>query len=158
MKIQSTSLEIVDWTIGTECLWNFNQYTTVFIQENQFENAVYEMAAILSLSQCMNSINSVGLGSEFAYYMKCWFCDRCMMSFSIAVTPNSSLNYCHMLSSLWQIFLSFVPLELKEIVMTLLICCCWAFCWILLWNFAVNLVNAVDQDPLKFLLLICLFG
>ena len=35
---------------------NFQSNTTIFIQENAFENAVHEMAAILSRPQCVNII------------------------------------------------------------------------------------------------------
>ena len=34
--------------IGKKFQWNFNQNRTIFIQENDFENVVYQMAAILS--------------------------------------------------------------------------------------------------------------
>ena len=34
--------------------WNFNQDTYIFIQKNAFESIVCELAAILSLPQCVN--------------------------------------------------------------------------------------------------------
>ena len=39
---------IVNWTITNKLQWNSNQNTSLFIQENAFENVVCEMAAILS--------------------------------------------------------------------------------------------------------------
>ena len=34
--------------------WNFNRNSYIFIQENEFENVICEMAAILSRPQCVN--------------------------------------------------------------------------------------------------------
>ena len=31
---------IVNWTLGNKFQWNFNRYSTIFIQENTFENVV----------------------------------------------------------------------------------------------------------------------
>ena len=39
---------IVNWTLRNKLQWNLNQNTKLFIYENAFENAVCEMAAILS--------------------------------------------------------------------------------------------------------------
>ena len=45
---------IVNWTqrnkVQSNCIWNSN----IFIQENASENVVWEIAAILSQSQCVN--------------------------------------------------------------------------------------------------------
>ena len=37
----------VNWTYRNKLQWNSNQNTTLFINENAFENVVCEMAAIL---------------------------------------------------------------------------------------------------------------
>ena len=42
---------IVNWTLGNIFQWNFN---TIFIEENYFENVIWNMAAILSLPQSVN--------------------------------------------------------------------------------------------------------
>ena len=39
---------IINWTLGNTFQWNFNQNTRLFIHENEPENIVCEMAAILS--------------------------------------------------------------------------------------------------------------
>ena len=44
---------IVNWATRNKLLWNFNQNTKIFIQENSFENVVCEMASILSRPQCV---------------------------------------------------------------------------------------------------------
>ena len=36
----------VNWTLVNKFQWNLNQNTTIFIQENKFENAIYKMVAI----------------------------------------------------------------------------------------------------------------
>ena len=38
---------IVNWTLKNKLHWNSNQNTTLFVEENAFENVVCEMAAIL---------------------------------------------------------------------------------------------------------------
>ena len=44
---------IVNWTLANIFLWKFNQYTTIFIEENARETVVCEMASILSRPQCV---------------------------------------------------------------------------------------------------------
>ena len=44
------------WTFGKKLQWNFNQNWYIFIEENAFENAVCEMAAMLSQPQYVNSL------------------------------------------------------------------------------------------------------
>ena len=39
--------------------WNFNQNTTIFIQENVFQNVVWKMVAILSQGHCVKPIFSI---------------------------------------------------------------------------------------------------
>ena len=55
---------IIDWTIRNKLQWNFDQNSYIFIQENAFENVVCEMAAILSLPQCVKYINALA-GIEY---------------------------------------------------------------------------------------------
>ena len=38
---------IIKWTLRNKLLWNFNKNSSFLIQENAFENVVWEMAAIL---------------------------------------------------------------------------------------------------------------
>ena len=45
---------IVTWTFKNEFRWNLNQNTTIYIQENEFGNIVYKMAANLCMPQCDN--------------------------------------------------------------------------------------------------------
>ena len=47
--------DIVNWTLMNKLQWNFNRYSSIFIQENGFENVVCEMASILSRPQCVNA-------------------------------------------------------------------------------------------------------
>ena len=46
--------EIVVWTTRNLLKWNPNRNPYIFIQENAFENVVWEMAAILSRPQYVN--------------------------------------------------------------------------------------------------------
>ena len=45
---------IVNFTLRNKLEWNFNQNSSIFIQENTFENVVCEMAAILSRGRLVN--------------------------------------------------------------------------------------------------------
>ena len=45
----------VNLTLGNKHQWNFNQNLHIFIQENAFENVVWEMSAILSQPQCVDT-------------------------------------------------------------------------------------------------------
>ena len=49
-------LLIVNWTLRNKLQWNFNQNSTIFIQENAFENVVCKMVAILSRGRWVNNI------------------------------------------------------------------------------------------------------
>ena len=42
-----------NWAIGNKYQWNLNTNSTLFIQENTFENVICEKAAILPGSQCV---------------------------------------------------------------------------------------------------------
>ena len=57
---------IVNWALRNKCQWNFNKNMIMFIQENEFENIVCKMAAILSRPKgvkrnCFLNINPVTL-------------------------------------------------------------------------------------------------
>ena len=41
------------WTLCNKFLWNLNQYINIFIDQNEIENDVCKMAAILSQSLCV---------------------------------------------------------------------------------------------------------
>ena len=41
-------------TLGNKLQWNFNQYTTAFIQENASENVICRIKAILPCPQSVN--------------------------------------------------------------------------------------------------------
>ena len=44
----------INWTHGNKFQWIFNQNTTIFIQQNAFENVVCKVSSILSRPQCVN--------------------------------------------------------------------------------------------------------
>ena len=46
------SLHIGNWSLGNKFQGNLNQNTTIFIQENQYENVICKMMAILSMPPC----------------------------------------------------------------------------------------------------------
>ena len=52
---QNQCWNIVNWTLINKLQWNFNRYSSIFIQENACENVVCENAAILSRPQCVNT-------------------------------------------------------------------------------------------------------
>ena len=45
---------IVNWTVWNKLQWNINGNSYIFVEENPVESVVCEMAAILSLPQCVN--------------------------------------------------------------------------------------------------------
>ena len=49
--------------LGTNFIWNVMQNTTIYIQENAFQNVVHKMASILSQSQCANWLTFSSLTS-----------------------------------------------------------------------------------------------
>ena len=51
-------LEIVNWTPGKKFQQNLNRNLHIFIQENPFENVVWEMSAILSPPQCVKTVST----------------------------------------------------------------------------------------------------
>ena len=44
---------IVNWTLWNKFQWNYNWNATIFIEENDCENVVWKMLAILSRLQCV---------------------------------------------------------------------------------------------------------
>ena len=52
----------VYWTLGNKLHWNLNQNLNIFIQENAFENVVWNMVAILSQPQCVTIFSTYGQG------------------------------------------------------------------------------------------------
>ena len=59
---------IVNWTLRNKFQVNLNQNSYIFIQENVFENIVYEMAAILSLPQSVKPIHCDKLSTIHLYW------------------------------------------------------------------------------------------
>ena len=53
--------DIVNCTLGNKFQWNFNKNTTIFIEENNFENVVWKMVAILFQLQHINTVSADGL-------------------------------------------------------------------------------------------------
>ena len=45
---------IVNWTLRNKRQWNFDRNSTIFTEENMFENVFCEMMSILSQPQCVN--------------------------------------------------------------------------------------------------------
>ena len=70
---QSQCWFIVIWTVGNKFWGNSNKNTTIFIQQNEFENAFCEMAAILFWPEYVNkgwvgiTLHSVSLFQEIQY-------------------------------------------------------------------------------------------
>ena len=53
--LSETMMEYCYLDLGKKFYWNLNLNLYIFIQENAFENVVWEMADILSRPQCVNS-------------------------------------------------------------------------------------------------------
>ena len=52
------STTAVSWTLRNKSQWNVKQNITIFIQENEFENVICKMAAILYGRQCVKLTRS----------------------------------------------------------------------------------------------------
>ena len=52
--LSETKLYSVNSNLRSKLQWNLKRNSCVFLQENAFENVVYEMASILSRPQCVN--------------------------------------------------------------------------------------------------------
>ena len=63
--------DIVNWTLGNKLQWNHNRNLYIFIQENTQKNVVWEMAAILSRPQCVNSAIAQYFLSKLAHMHLC---------------------------------------------------------------------------------------
>ena len=50
---------IVNWTISNKLQWNFNRNSTIFIEENVFENVVCNFPNKLSRGRCDNSLYTI---------------------------------------------------------------------------------------------------
>ena len=64
---------IVDWAIGNKFQWNLNWNIPIFIQENQFENVIHNMAAILSLPLCVNSSMVVSESAPMGHFVQVFY-------------------------------------------------------------------------------------
>ena len=55
--------KIVNWTLRNKLQWNLNQNSYIFIQENAFENFVWQMVAISNNSMCEGNYLAVAVTS-----------------------------------------------------------------------------------------------
>ena len=51
-------LNILNCTLGNKVQWNFDRNLYIFVHENEFQNVVWKMVAILSRPQCVNTFNT----------------------------------------------------------------------------------------------------
>ena len=77
---------IVKWNLE----WNFNRNSNIFIQENAFQNVVWEMASILSRPQCVKPL-AVYVSSGPTYILLTGMLHICH---SISSSHNAS-HYSH---------------------------------------------------------------
>ena len=117
--------DIVKWTLRNKLQWNFNQNSNIFIQENAFESVSWEMAAILSWSQCVNSLAPGKFEWNFWYIIlqiisviDGWgiSCELALRWMSLSLTDDKStlvqvMAWCrqaasHYLSQCWPRYLS----------------------------------------------------
>ena len=102
MAIIWANTVIVNWTIRNKLMWNFNQNTKLFIRENESENIVCEMAAILSKGRWVNTIRMPKWGRRYhqiqdqilwlSYYMKV-FCITAHLRREV-VMPSKLVMLC----------------------------------------------------------------
>ena len=69
---------ILNWSFGNKLQWNLNQNLHIFIQENLFENVIWEMTAILSWPQWVNS-QSYCLSVCWLFFFFGTYCHTLMM-------------------------------------------------------------------------------
>ena len=63
------------WTIRNKLHWNFNQNSSIFIQENALEDAVCEMASILSRPQCVKGVSHLHQSIDLLFAIQLtWSC------------------------------------------------------------------------------------
>ena len=81
---------IIKWTIGNKFQWSFNENATIFIHENEFENAVNQMfASCLGLNVLMqNRQNSSVNTMELSFFCTKSFNTTCL----VIKTPMPILN------------------------------------------------------------------
>ena len=63
---------IVDWILRNKLLWNLNQNSNTFILENEFQNVVWNMMAILSRTQSINMQLPLSLICSFGQLYRCF--------------------------------------------------------------------------------------
>ena len=76
---------IVNWTLGNKLQWKPNRNLYIFIQENAFENIVWEMVAVLSRPQCVNRVTLLFASSSIYNVSKdiyAWFVLCCGFGFT----------------------------------------------------------------------------
>ena len=82
---------IFNWTLRNKFRWNLNQNSYIFIQENAFENVVWEMAAIFSQPQYVNKCHH-GSNMNVIYNMYIT-CKLCFNNFEIWIKIMNKLNW-----------------------------------------------------------------
>ena len=63
---------IVNWILGNKFQWNFHQNTTIFIQENAFENVVCKMASISCWPQRVKCDESLAWSKTDIFWKHCF--------------------------------------------------------------------------------------
>ena len=92
--------------------WHLNRNSYIFIQENAFENVVWEMAAILSRPQCVNNLALLGgwisvitVGTNFVNMYR-------LGSWNLTINWKESLDWSWMMMpEFWLCFHSHSPLR-----------------------------------------------
>ena len=89
---------IVNWTLRNKLQWNSNQNTILFIHANEFENVVYEMAAILFRRRWVDSLGP----SDTIWHWRSWSTLVQLMACCLTA-PSHYLNQCWLIISkvLW---------------------------------------------------------
>ena len=87
---------IINQNIKNAFLRNFNQNTTIFIQENELENVVFKMSANLSQLHCVNTLRLKQNGRHFIdNIFKCIFFSenaRISIKISLKFVPKGLIN------------------------------------------------------------------
>ena len=88
------SLLIVNWSLRNKLQWNCNQNSTIFIQENVFENTVCEMTAILSRWRWVILSFLHYWSSVCRWYQLCGFpVQKFSLDHPFVVRPSSQQNF-----------------------------------------------------------------
>ena len=89
-------LIIVNWAIGNKFQWNFNQNTTICIQENEFELVRCKIPALLSQPQCVNTLRQRQNGCHFPKNIyKCILVNEnvwVLIKISLKFVPNDPIS------------------------------------------------------------------